>query len=761
MAGSGPVYKCDICRVTMTDSVMLEAHFSGKKHLKNIRNIDLRAQQEGKAVYVTKLGPLKLPEIHRYMSTFGVVANMIPGKNRNNPDMLHHVIVEFEGEDVASQLLKKNIRNKHRIQVPDSEPPRDQDIVVYERKFTERRRSPTPSVECPGVCHDQVMMRIALLVDPEDQLTELTSMLDLDEEEVMKRRNICINMQKTFAQSDYGHCIVYPFGSSINGLGFPGCDLDIYMDLDNPRLSSDSRCHSDDVLANIPVTVSEKQKVRTATKILASVPQVSRMQPIINARVPIIKFIHRPTGIHCDVSFKNRMSVRNTAYIRLCTETDARVRPLMLAVRYFAKHHGLAGGGGGMKMSSYALTMITITYLQQLDPPLLHPVLELQSLPDLKPDIIDGWNCNFCTDLSKLNPLKPNPMTVLELLNGFFLFISALSPAEVVLCPLLGKVILKSELETSYPPHISTDSFMIDPERRLKTDSSLCIQDPFELSHNVCRNLPEKGALNFLAHCSEALKLTKLFVSDRETSPPGGLCSLFNINVKEFKSDEFDMGKIISDLSPNQSKSFNNCFKISFPDNLLSDFGYEKASSRDMLKCAEKIMNMIFGDCLKLDRTETDNSEMNDEITNKLGEIQDESETSGNKRRSGDLEESAAKKLKMDENFIYQSSSSWTLWKLVWPRRKQISSEIEKGDMSVVELEAAITEAIIDGDVQLPEPEAVFKVHLLTLSSSKNTVLIGMEKLKSRKRSFDALVQWFGPYVIDLIRRLKDEKTNS
>ena len=123
MVDSSPVFKCDICRVTMTDSVMLEAHFSGKKHLKNIRNIDLRAQQEGKAVYLTKLGPLKLPEIHSYMSKFGVVANMIPGKNRNNPDMLHHVIVEFEGDDIVSQILKKNIRNKHRIQIPDSDPP--------------------------------------------------------------------------------------------------------------------------------------------------------------------------------------------------------------------------------------------------------------------------------------------------------------------------------------------------------------------------------------------------------------------------------------------------------------------------------------------------------------------------------------------------------------------------------------------------------------------------------------------------------------
>ena len=692
-SGSSPVFKCDICRVTMTDSVMLEAHFSGKKHLKNIRNIDLRAQQEGKAVYVTKLGPLKLPEIHRYMSTFGVVANMIPGKNRNNPEMLHHVIVEFEGDDVVSHILNKNIRNKHRIQIPASDPPLMQDIVVYERKFTERRRSPTP-VECPGVCHDQVMMRIALLVDPEDQLAALTNMLDLDEEEVMKRRNICTNMQKTFSKSDYSHCVVYPFGSSINGLGFPGCDLDIYMDLDNPP-SSDSRFNNDDVLADVPVSVTEKQKVRTATKILTSVPQVSRMQPIINARVPIIKFIHRPTGIHCDVSFKNRMSVRNTAYIRLCTEADARVRPLMLAVRYFAKYHGLAGGGGGLKMSSYALTMITITYLQQLDPPILRPVFELQSIPELKQDIIDGWNCNFSHELTKLKPLKPNSLTVLELLNGFFLFITELSLPKVILCPVLGKVILKSELKTSYPTHISTDSFTIDPQRSLKTDSSLCVQDPFELSHNVCRNLPDKGALSFQAHCSEAHKITRsFFVTEILDRPPGGICSLFNINVKEFKSDELDISKIMSDLPPNQSNYFKNSFKVSFPDTLRSDFGFNKASSQQLLKCAEKIMNMIFGKCLKLDRTETNNT-LSDEITKTVCEPQDENDNSGHKRRSGDLDESNAKKLKLDESCLYQPSSSWTLWKLVWPRRKQIALETSKGDMSVMEWEAAITEAII------------------------------------------------------------------
>ena len=112
------------------------------------------------------------------------------------------------------------------------------------------------------------------------------------------------------------------------------------------------------------------------------------------------------------------MSVQNTAYIRLAVDSEARVRPLLLAIRYLAKHHGLAGGGGGMRMSSYALTMIAITFLQQLQRPLLHSVRELQSVPGLDQDIINGWNCNFSRDLSKARPLPENSCTVYQLLKG-------------------------------------------------------------------------------------------------------------------------------------------------------------------------------------------------------------------------------------------------------------------------------------------------------------------------------------------------------
>ena len=45
------------------------------------------------------------------------------------------------------------------------------------------------------------------------------------------RSDICLNIYRTFVQHGYVNCSVTPFGSSVNGLGQRGCDLDVYIDL--------------------------------------------------------------------------------------------------------------------------------------------------------------------------------------------------------------------------------------------------------------------------------------------------------------------------------------------------------------------------------------------------------------------------------------------------------------------------------------------------------------------------------------------------
>ena len=55
--------------------------------------------------------------------------------------------------------------------------------------------------------------------------------------------------------------------------------------------------------------------------------------PIAQAKVPIVQVIHLPSKIACDISFRNKLSVRNSQFIAKLTEFDPRFRPLCIALR--------------------------------------------------------------------------------------------------------------------------------------------------------------------------------------------------------------------------------------------------------------------------------------------------------------------------------------------------------------------------------------------------------------------------------------------
>ena len=81
-------------------------------------------------------------------------------------------------------------------------------------------------------------------------------------------------------------------------------------------------------------------------------------------------------------------------------------------------------------------------------PPLLHSVVELQAVPGLPPDLVDGWNCAFADEKSPSLPkLEVNPLSTLQLLVQFFEWVSYLDFGALVLCPLLGRVLPRAGLQ--------------------------------------------------------------------------------------------------------------------------------------------------------------------------------------------------------------------------------------------------------------------------------------------------------------------------
>nr|KAF6438077.1 hypothetical protein HJG59_008761 [Molossus molossus] len=72
------------------------------------------------------------------------------------------------------------------------------------------------------------------------------------------------------------------------------------------------------------------------------VPGVYRVQTVPSARRPVVKFCHRPSGLHGDISLSNRLALHNSRFLSLCSELDERVRPLVYTVRCWAQGRGLS-----------------------------------------------------------------------------------------------------------------------------------------------------------------------------------------------------------------------------------------------------------------------------------------------------------------------------------------------------------------------------------------------------------------------------------
>jgi len=573
---------CKACNKKLSTSNEIEQHFRGKLHVQKQWQRLNNEGIENKSIHVTRLGKLPLSTIQAYFAQHGTVCNIFIGRNKNNKEEMQYLIFEFEELEVVQNLLSKNM--KHMIQVPEKDPPVYWQIQVAPRRVKENQRPRDPPIEpCETYSLDIVKERLEGNCSLDDQLQELMVLTELTAEDVKIRSDICLNIYKTFVQHGYVHCSVTPFGSSVNGLGQRGCDLDVYIDLGSPTIPANNTM----LVHNVPVTFTEVQKVHLTARILRTIPQCGHIHSIAQARVPIVKFMHRPTGISCDISFKNRAGTLNSEYIRFCTEFDARVRPLMIAVRTFCKHHELGGGGGGPKLSNYAVTLLVILYLQQLDFPILHSVQTLQQyVKEEERELLNGWDCSFSTDRAVLPALPDNRQGVFELLAGFLKFYAKPELSRLLLCPRLARVINKDDLIHSPPQEFpSLSSFLGADESMMTFKNTLTLQDPFELNINVTRNLSEKAVSILQAYLSEAASLTESLMKPN-TEVGGGFMQLLEVTVKinDVKDNLEDTRRALCEL---------NDFKIFLVFHLPVDSTADNISSR-----AQAVLNLIFKECL-------------------------------------------------------------------------------------------------------------------------------------------------------------------
>jgi len=354
-------------------------------------------------------------------------------------------------------------------------------------------------------------------LDVNNQMLMLKEHLLLDKKNYEKRLDIVLKishtMKKNFPKSETNL-----FGSTLNGLGSKYCDLDLYLDLTKEK-SLENMTNRE---------IGEKIYLALETN-----PNMIKVQSILNARVPIVRFVDKSSGITGDLSFTTQMAVMNTRFLQLCQKVDPRITTLMTTIKFWAEFHDVSGSGNGRnrwyKMSSYALNLLVVFYLQQEK--FLPSIKELHYNTFGEDScIIDDLECGFPHDISKWKILSVfsmkncrNEKDLSQLLHGFFEFYTNFDYENYIISPYEGHVV-KKEPDGGMKMFKDGDSRMsVLKEGHYLKDckGSLVIQDPFQLDFCVTDAYNSND-------WKDMCEITHQIISNWHSAKPANLLDIFD-----------------------------------------------------------------------------------------------------------------------------------------------------------------------------------------------------------------------------------------
>ncbi|CAF1021216.1 unnamed protein product [Adineta ricciae] len=319
-------------------------------------------------------------------------------------------------------------------------------------------------------CPELVLPNITALPEIDEKWINILSLLSKQitdrskptKKSIENRREILQQLESQF-KKDYPDCSLHAFGSFYNGFGFVHSDLDVCL------VFKDERENNQEEVLRI------MQKILRAMRLSNAYENI---QPVLHAKVPIIRSRHRQLRIEIDISLHNMLAIENTRLLKTYADIDPRVSELGYMIKHLAKFCDIGDASRGT-LSSYAYIIMLIHFLQQTRPAVL-PVLQKLSDDPNKPNGIykkcAEWNVYFYEDLTKIKNLwkNENTLTTGALWIEFLRYYTE---------------------QFNYEEHVVTIR-QLEPLFKHEKGwfrQTIAIEDPFELSHNLAGGLSPRN----------------------------------------------------------------------------------------------------------------------------------------------------------------------------------------------------------------------------------------------------------------------------
>ncbi|XP_059483087.1 poly(A) RNA polymerase, mitochondrial-like [Neocloeon triangulifer] len=447
--------------------------------------LEFRREQAQKSVVIQVYSDHSYNHLTKLCNEYGPIKETL---YYTTPTDLHFILVEFEKKESARKIMESGSFGQKMPPVPCVSP------------FLWMRASSIKSSEkddvCPKPVQDSEAKKEILLQNLHeaqsfsDQIKSLYNLTAMGELGI--RLRFLTSRQLELALSGaFPFCKALPFGSSVNGFGKAGCDLDLVLQLGGMEEGQETKTEGARLVYHNKNSQSSNGRalVQRHMEVLADfmqhfLPGFSNIQRILHARVPIIKSKHNLTLIECDISMTNMTALHMSEFLYLMGEIDNRVRPLVFVIKRWAQATGLTNPTPGRWVSNFSLTLLTLFYLQKKEVlPSLGTLIRLAG-PNDKRFTAEGVNCSFLRDLSNL-ALSKNKDDLETLLKGFFEFYSTFDYGSRGLSLVTGNEIPKAD------------------------HSPLFIENPLERYLNVSKNISMEETVRLKVELQNALWITE------------------------------------------------------------------------------------------------------------------------------------------------------------------------------------------------------------------------------------------------------------
>lgn len=367
-------------------------------------------------------------ELYGYCSKYASVNGIHHYKNSGDE---HFMLIEFKTEEESKNVIHSCSSHQKDVDVMALHSPFLWFRAVSGKKeaFQIPKSQLMTTKGCNSIDEDNLIEELANCEDVSEQIQQMHDRTALNDLGVRLRYMVARQIERIF-ESLYANIVVRPFGSSVNGFGKMGCDLDLVLTniLNEEMCDSSKRLVYQEKKCEGGRSPWQRHMELVGELLELRVPGATRVQRILHARVPIVKYAHEFTDVDCDLCYNNMSGVYMSELLWLYGSLDPRVRPLTFVVRRWAQTVGLTNQHPGRWITNFPLTLMVLFFLQQKGKdgcvlPSLKTLVQYAGKEDVRL-AEENLNCTFLRDMNKLptDTYGQNKANLETLLLQFFEF---------------------------------------------------------------------------------------------------------------------------------------------------------------------------------------------------------------------------------------------------------------------------------------------------------------------------------------------------